>query len=525
MATTRRDFIMGVGKAGGYSAAYLTMQSMGLLPSIADTAAAAISLEPSSGKGVKIVILGAGIAGLSCAYELGKAGYECTILEARVRVGGHNWSIRRGDKVEQIGDTTQICEFDEGMYFNAGPARVPSHHQKVLGYCRDFGVELEIEVNQSRSAFIRNGAANSGDPIQFRRAINDTRGHVSELLAKALNQGALDKEMTPQDKERMVTFLKQYGDLSPDYFYKGSARSGYKAYPGAADEVGIPNDPYDMSVLLDMDMWSDVLFEDAIDMQATMFQPVGGMDQIPKAMGKRLGKIIKPMSEVKEVRRNGKGVRIVYLDRKTGKTQEISADYCISSIPLPVLAKIPADFSPDIMAGIAKVSSGNAMKIAFQSRRFWEQDYQIYGGISFTKNPTAPVWHPSGKFHSEKGVLVYYGGGFDLAPLPLQGQYDGARKAIDGIYPGHGKELTAPVSVQWSKVPYNLGSGARFAGETAPLYARLNQGDGPFYFANDYLAHVGSWQEGAVRSAHYVVDMIDKRRQAAKLSAIAPSAA
>src|SRR4051794_35578081 len=69
---TRRDFIHAMGRVGGYSAAYLAMQGMGLLPNFAN--AAHLDLEPGSGRGVKIVILGAGMAGLASADELLKAG-------------------------------------------------------------------------------------------------------------------------------------------------------------------------------------------------------------------------------------------------------------------------------------------------------------------------------------------------------------------------------------------------------------------------------------------------------------------
>lgn len=213
MATTRRDFLHAVGRAGGYGAAYLTMQGMGLLPVYASTAP--LDLPKGSGKGVKVVILGAGIAGLAAADELLKAGYEVTILEARDRVGGHNWTVRNGDKVESTDGSVQKVAYEDGQYFNTGPARIPSHHQALLGYCRELGIEMEVEVNVSRSAYLRNANANGGKPVQYRRAINDTRGRVSELLAKAVNQGALDAEMTPADKERMLAFLRQYGDLSP----------------------------------------------------------------------------------------------------------------------------------------------------------------------------------------------------------------------------------------------------------------------------------------------------------------------
>ena len=178
------------------------------------------------------------------------------MLEARDRVGGRNWTVRRGTTLEMTDGTRQVCEFDDGLYWNAGPARLPSHHQAVLGYCRELGVALEVEVNTSRGALLHNPAANDGRPIELRQAINDTRGEISELLGKAINRGALDQELTAHDKERMLAFLRQYGDLSPDLLYRGSTRAGYKILPGPAGEAGVQRDPVPLGVLLDADMWA-----------------------------------------------------------------------------------------------------------------------------------------------------------------------------------------------------------------------------------------------------------------------------
>lgn len=511
MGTTRRSFIQAVGQIGGVSAAYVAMQGLGMMPTYAN--AQPLNLQPGSGKGVKVVILGAGIAGLASADELLKAGYDVTILEARARVGGHNWTVRGGDKIEWTDGSVQTCAFDQGQYFNTGPARIPSHHKAILDYCKDLGVELEVEVNASRSAYMRNAQANGGKPIQFRRAINDTRGHVSELLSKAINQGALDKQMSAADKERMLVFLRQYGELSSDALYKGSKRSGYTSLPGAAEAEGIANDPIPMGTLLDLDMWNTVLFEDSIDDQATMLQPVGGMDAFPKALAAKIGpRPFRLMSEVKEIRRTAAGARVVYLDRKTGRTNEILSDYVICTIPLPVLAKIPSDFSDPIKNTIGDVFYGNAVKIGFESRRFWEQDFQIYGGLSFTKDPGATIWHPSGGFNRPKGVTVYYiyMGGEAVTSKPMAEQHLYAAREIDAIFPGCGKELAKPVVVNWGKIPYNEGNKAFLTEEQTDLYRVMNQADGPFYFANDWLSHAG-WQEGAIQSARHTVAAIDKR--------------
>ncbi|MBV8451770.1 MAG: FAD-dependent oxidoreductase, partial [Deltaproteobacteria bacterium] len=205
MKISRREFVRRVGILGGVGAAHVAMEALGLAP-VPVSYAGPPSLPPPYGKRVKVVILGAGIAGLTAGYELHKAGYEVTILEARDRVGGRNWTIRRGAHVKLEDGTEQHCTFDDGLYFNAGPARIPSHHQAVLGYCREFGVELQVEVNSNRSALLLNERVNHGQPLQQRQVINDTRGHVSELLAKAIKRGALDQEMTASDKERVVEF-------------------------------------------------------------------------------------------------------------------------------------------------------------------------------------------------------------------------------------------------------------------------------------------------------------------------------
>src|SRR5438128_241476 len=107
---TRRRFINLVGKAGGYAAAYNTMVAMGLM-TVPPAKAAPPPLPADSGRGQRVLILGAGIAGMTAAYELTKAGYECRILEARSRAGGRNWTLRGGDRAEEI-DSVQNLEWD-----------------------------------------------------------------------------------------------------------------------------------------------------------------------------------------------------------------------------------------------------------------------------------------------------------------------------------------------------------------------------------------------------------------------------
>jgi monoamine oxidase len=516
MSGTRREFLQQVGSVGGYRATYLTMQAMGLLSTAA--MAEPLTLQKGEAHGTKVVILGAGIAGLSAAYELGKAGYDCTVLEARDRVGGRNWSIRRGTRLDMTDGTRQVCEFDPEMYWNSGPARIPSAHQAVLGYCKELGVALEVEINTSRGARLYNPAANGGKPVEMRQAHNDVRGEISELLGKALNRGALDEELTATDKERMIAFLRTYGDLTPDLLFKGSTRSGYSSLPAAGDQAGERRDPMPLGTLLDIDLWGAVMFEEGFDFQATMFQPVGGMDHIPAAFARKLGPVVRLASEVTAIKRRNDGVTIAYTDKRSGKRNAIDAAYCIVTIPLKVLEPIENDFSSPCRAAIRGIEYGNAVKIAWQSRRFWEIDDQIYGGISWVKGPTALVWYPSDRLFSQKGILlggyVSRGQSDELAAKPLREQFELSRAAIEGLHPGRGRELEKPMAIVWSKVPYSLGIGARYQTDHDANYGALGEPDGPFYFAGEHLSHVGAWQEGAMLSARRAINMMDKHRRA-----------
>jgi monoamine oxidase len=522
---SRRDFLMRVGQAGGYSAAFLTMQSMGLMPALAQVGPP-LAVAPNTGKGVKVAILGGGISGLVAAYEMRALGYDCTVLEARMRPGGRNWTVRGGDTIEFLDGSKQICTFDPGNYQNVGPARLPSIHKNMLGYCRKLGVEMQVEVNSSRSTLLQNDAANGGKPMVQRQVVNDTRGHVSELLAKCVRGGALDREITGEDRDRMLSFLRLYGSLDEAGKYAGSQGAGYIRPPGAGDEIGVLSQPIDMHTLLDADFWDGILFEEQFDMQATMFQPVGGIDRIPYAFAKALGSIVHYGAPVTEIRKTPKGVRIGYTQGGTAKS--IEADYCICGMPLVILKRVPNDFSAPYKKVIDECTYAGAYKIAWESRRFWEQDYNIYGGLEFLSTGCSPVWLPSGGMFSERGVLVS-GYGFDSPPefdrLTLQEKFAASRHSVERLHPGHGKELEKPIYVGWAHVPHNEGSWIASYGPTesalneAPLgvgYETLIAPDGPIYFVGDHVSHILGWQEGAALSALRAVQMVSDRVKAAR---------
>jgi monoamine oxidase len=71
--------------------------------------------------GTTVLVLGAGVAGLTAAYELEKAGYRCAVLEARDRPGGRNWTVRDGTVETDLDGVTQTAALAEGAVLQPWP--------------------------------------------------------------------------------------------------------------------------------------------------------------------------------------------------------------------------------------------------------------------------------------------------------------------------------------------------------------------------------------------------------------------
>src|SRR5690242_13148572 len=172
---TRRSFLSAVGRAGGAAAVYETMVALGMIR-VPPVFAAPANIPNDRGRGQRVVILGAGIAGLTAAYELSKAGYEVIILEAKSRAGGRSYTVRTGDVIEENTGTKQVCKFDDhpDLYLNAGPGRLPYHHTAILHYCTLFEVPLEVYTMMSRANFFQRDESWNGQPVANRRIANDT---------------------------------------------------------------------------------------------------------------------------------------------------------------------------------------------------------------------------------------------------------------------------------------------------------------------------------------------------------------
>ena len=458
MALTRRAFLERLGAVGGYSAVYLAMELMGLL-NAPPAPAEPFGLPRAPGRGRRVVILGAGIAGLVSAYELDRAGWDVTVLEARDRVGGRVWTVRGGDRIVQNGRPDQVCEFGEGHYLNAGAARLPTAHHHMLGYARTLGVPIEPMVNINRAArWYFGGRVYTNRQISF-----DLRGRLSELLAKAVDRGALDAEIPAGEKEALRQFLNFYGSLNERGDYVPDGRSGYAELPGGYDQAGRTLEALTLGeIARHRAAGLPLNFEEIFDQQSPMFQPVGGMDRIAEALYAQVRDRVRLGSPVTAIRRRGAGVRIHH----GPGGQVLDADYCICTLPLNLLQRIPGDFSAAKQAAIRDVPYVPGVKVAFEAPRFWERE-GIYGGLGWTDLANENLLYPSDKWHSDRGVLVAaYVVGWtgrnhpqEFTALSHEQRFAMCRDVVEHLHPGHGRDLDKPVTVAWGLTPWSEGVG------------------------------------------------------------------
>ncbi|HWE49406.1 MAG TPA: FAD-dependent oxidoreductase [Bryobacteraceae bacterium] len=506
-ALTRRRFLGHLGAVGGSSLVMTALSSWDLMAADAGKRPV-LSGRP---RNAKVLVIGAGPSGLTVGYELSRLGYDFHMLEARDRVGGLAWAVKGGATHTEIGGETQKCNWDESLYVNVGPWRIPYSHTGVLGYCREWGVAMEMFVNESDASYFYYEGAAAGSlakkKIRLREVKADIIGHVNELLVKAIDQKALDLPMTADDQQRLVRFLVSQG-------YLDSSDRSYKAFTNRG-----PGDPYQLTALLQVpgftrNMRSVPQIEGTA--AAPMFQPIGGMDMIWKAGARAIGpNRITLNAAVQSIRQDDRGATVVYKDTKTGHTQTHTADYVVICVPMTVLANMDVQISPETMAAVKATNHSNSGKMGLaMKRRFWEEDDQIFGGHLYSDLPLGEFSYPSNGYFSKKGVLLglYSNGQYgELLDKSVAERIEHVLMNSSKVHPQIRQEFESAYAVWWKKVEYSRGGYA--SRPTAERLARLAKFDGRLLPGSAATTPYSQpdWQEGAVGAGWQALNTLHER--------------
>jgi monoamine oxidase len=517
---TRRKLFESIGKAGGSAVMLQAMTSLGHAAQSAYSGP--IKLEGAP-KGASVLVLGAGLAGLVAALELRNAGYHVTILEYLDRSGGRNWSLRGGDVYTELGGARQVCGFGEGLYFNPGPWRIPYHHHALIDYCKRLHVQLEPFVELNMNAYLHSTKAFDGKPKRLRHIWSDYHGYVSELLAKAVGENQLDDEVTQEDKEILLESLRAWGALDKNFKYASAHASAMRGYDrdggGGPDGAPVESTPLARDDVLRSNLWRLLALPLSYEYGQTMFQPVGGMDMISKALTREVSGLIEYDCKVVRIRQSEAEVVVDVNDAKGSKpARQFKADWCVCTIPVSILGQIDTNFSPRLSNAISAISYAPSVKVGVQfKRRFWEEDEAIYGGNSFSDLPNGQISYPSMGFLSSGpavalGAYCFRVDALEYTSLDPKERIARTLDYMTAIHPQAKTEFDNGVAIAWHRMPATLGCFGMWKTDTRrQFYRDLCEIDGRTVLAGEHCSYVNAWQEGAILSSLDAIQRLHQR--------------
>jgi monoamine oxidase len=431
-----------------------------------------------------VIVIGAGLAGLTAARELEREQARVTVLEARDRVGGRVHTIRG--------------IFEDGQHGEAGADLIEGEQSYVLELARSVGLKPQRIL---RAGFTYYGPDASGRnrvwkrPSTWTEAAQRLKPHIDRYKAAGERwDTGVALALAPRSVAEWVR-----GQRAGRAFAAGmrSIRGFFLA------------DPEDLSLLALVDQFSE-----GVPGEDEFFRIPGGNDRLPQKVADALDGDVVLRAAVDRIDHDAGGVRVRF--RENGSAQELRADFAVIAVPATLLREIR--FSPRLPAqqwtAIRQLKYGAATRVLLQFERpFWRRTHRHRAfGTPFS---IGAVWDASEHQRGTSGMLMLLAGGNASAECRDVVMRDGPAAVVDQLrWLGPPSPLVAMWHTSWEDDPFARGGYAVFSPDFDPrLRDWLRRPAGRLTFAGEHTSL--KWEgfmNGAVESG---------RRAAAEVTALA----
>ena len=437
--------------------------------------------EATTSKG-KVVVVGGGLAGLTAAYELERAGFSTQLVEARDRLGGRVHTIR---------------DFADGQHGESGAEGIDTEHREILGLCRRFGLPLENAYSgycNRTSTVYRRGRNYPG--YQFRTAYDERQIErfwtVIDRLARPLD----GSDPTANGGARQDRY--SIADLLDRLRIGGRAR--WLIASRLESDYGSPIGRLSLLYVT----LSERLYRNQPAGGIERYRIGGGNSRLVDELTKRL--VTPPMlsSPVAAIRWDGPGVEV---ETKGGET--IAGDRLVVAAPTFALRSI--DFSPALpgreSSYIAEIDLCAVAKTLVQYRkRIWRRQGRTGG--STTDLPIGQTWETTDQQDGAPGILIAYTAGrrgIQTARISNGRRIRRSISDIDLVFPGTERIAGDAYSVAWKAEPYSGGCWAVYSpGQITDHWLGLHEPTGPIHWAGEHTQKLNGYMDSAVASGRRV---------------------
>lgn len=396
-----------------------------------------------------VIIVGAGISGLTCAYRLQQNGVQARVIEAATRIGGRMYSLRN--------------HFPDGQLTELGGEFFDTDHRAILGLAGELGVPI---IDLAWTNGTQGNAYWFGDKLipadtHLIDAFRPVAAKILEQIGECGDDCGVDWQNHPPagvalDRKSISQWLQENRIGQP------IADVLKVAYTG---EYGL--DPDEQSALnLVCLIGTEPGAFNLLGESDERFHAVEGNDVIPTRVAQRLDREVELGTQLVRLGRSSDGRYELTVDRG-GRTDVLKADTVVITLPFTVLRKV--DFAPEIrnelppaqQQAIRELGYGtNAKLICGFDRRVWVE--KGFSGATFADLGYQSCWETSRGQAGTHGLLTNYLGGRKGVALADGDVNDHARQfvaQVTRLFPGVDKAFTGEaVRFTWPTYPYTQGS-------------------------------------------------------------------